>query len=238
MIDKLKERIQKKYYDLPEQFVDDFVRVKPFTMVRITRSYALWNAVNYISAAGIEGAFVECGVWRGGQSMLAALAFSRNNRQPDFHLYDTYSGMSAPTDLDVRASTGSAARAVWEERQTATHNEWSFAALDDVKNNMSSVNYPAERVNYHVGMVEDTLKGEVPEKIAICRLDTDWYESTKMEMEVLFPRISPGGILIVDDYGSWAGSRKAVDEYLTNNRINILLMRPDAGGRIAVIPKA
>jgi O-methyltransferase len=74
-------------------------------------------------------------------------------------------------------------------------------------------------VKYIKGMVEDTLRDNIPEKIALLRLDTDFYESTKAELEVLLDKLVTGGILIVDDYGSWAGSRKAVNDYFSTNGI-------------------
>jgi hypothetical protein len=231
----IEANLKKNYHDLPVEFHSDYVKVKPYTMVGPSRSYALWEAVNYVCRGELSGCFVECGVWRGGQAMLAAFAFERHGRFPDFHLYDTFAGMSAPTDHDVRGSTGASAMKKWKASQTADHNEWSYAPLEDVKTNMASTGYPSDRIHYHVGMVEHTLPESIPDRIAILRLDTDWYESTKIEMELLFPRVSSGGILIIDDYGSWQGARTAVDEYLANNGINLYLFR-DKGGRVAIVP--
>jgi hypothetical protein len=86
---------------------------------------------------------------------------------------------------------------------------------------------------FRQGMVEDTLKNEpLPERIAILRLDTDFYESTKIELELLYPRLAPGGVLIVDDYGLWQGSKKAVDEYFGDKPP--LLMPIDYTARYAI----
>ena len=70
------------------------------------------------------------------------------------------------------------------------------------------------------GMVENTLlnKDNIPDQISLLRLDTDFYESTKIELEILFPKLVPGGILILDDYGYWSGARKAIDEYFKNTK--------------------
>jgi O-methyltransferase len=84
------------------------------------------------------------------------------------------------------------------------------------------------------GKVEDTVPKNAPEKIALLRLDTDWYESTRRELVHLFPRLVPGGVLIIDDYGHWQGARKAVDEYIAGNQVKILLNRVDYTGRIGV----
>ena len=86
------------------------------------------------------------------------------------------------------------------------------------------------------GKVEDTLPGHAPDHIAVLRLDTDWYASTKHEMEHLYPRLARGGVLIIDDYGHWAGSRQAVDEYLAEHGIHLLLNRTDYTGRMALKP--
>ena len=88
------------------------------------------------------------------------------------------------------------------------------------------------------GMVEETIPAGAPEKIALLRLDTDWYESTHHEMVHLFPRISDGGVLIIDDYGHWAGARRAVDEYFHEHNIAILLNRLDYTGRIGIVHHA
>ena len=79
-----------------------------------------------------------------------------------------------------------------------------------------------------------TLLDRVPEQIAILRLDTDWYESTKTELEVLYPRLAPGGICILDDYGHWQGARQAVDEYFSHNQPRPLIMPVDFSGRIFI----
>ncbi len=80
----------------------------------------------------------------------------------------------------------------------------------------------------------DTIPKNVPEKISILRLDTDWYESTKHELNNLFPRLVSGGILIIDDYGHFQGSKKAVDEYFEENKISSFLFRIDYTGRLFV----
>jgi hypothetical protein len=87
------------------------------------------------------------------------------------------------------------------------------------------------------GPVSETIPGQVPERIALCRLDTDYYESTRHELLHLFPRIVPGGVLIIDDYGDFPGCRKAVDEYLAAQDQVLMLTRLDPSGRLAVMPR-
>jgi O-methyltransferase len=228
--------LRKKYHDVPSEFHDDYLKVRSATMVNAARSYALWEAVRYVCGRGIAGSYVECGVWKGGQSMLAALAFSRHDRYPYLELYDTFAGMSEPTERDIRSKDAKPALEQWAARQATDHNAWAYASLEEVKANMAGTGYPTEKIRYHVGMVEHTLMESLPERISILRLDTDWYESTKIEMEMLFPRISSGGVLIVDDYGYWQGAKTAVDEYLAREGVALYLARIDRTGRVAVVP--
>lgn len=95
---------------------------------------------------------------------------------------------------------------------------------------MLSTGYPPEGIVFVKGKVEDTLSDRVPERIALLRLDTDWYESTRCELKHLFPRLVQGGVLVLDDYAWWSGSRKAADEYFRDNGIRILLNRIDSCG--------
>lgn len=196
---------------------------------------AAMDAVEYIVKNGIEGAIVECGVWKGGSSMAMAMTLLRLKAEPrQLYLYDTFSGMPAPTDNDV-SWQGKMAGEKFAQTQTAEDaSEWARSPLDEVKRNMASTGYPAEMCHFVQGKVEETIPETVPEKIAILRLDTDWYESTKHEMIHLFPRLSPNGILIVDDYGHWLGSKKAVDEYISEKGLRILLCRIDYSCRMAV----
>jgi hypothetical protein len=94
--------------------------------------------------------------------------------------------------------------------------------------------YPPEKVHFVKGMVEDTIPEQSPDGIALLRLDTDWYQSTKLELLHLYPRLANQGVLIIDDYGHWQGARRAVDEFISELRDPILLHRIDYTGRIAI----
>jgi hypothetical protein len=113
---------------------------------------------------------------------------------------------------------------------------WCNASLDDVTANMRRTGYPPERVTFVEGTVEDTIPRIVPDSIALLRLDTDWYSSTAHELEHLLPLLVPGGVLVLDDYGYWQGARRAVDEYLAQTGIPLLLTPVDYTGRVAVMP--
>lgn len=222
--------------DFPRAFLDLWHQVKPFTMTSPERGYALYEAVRYVTRANVQGTIVECGVWRGGSSMLAALTLRSIAESPrDIYLFDTFSGMTDPSLADMGPDGSSAASLL----QAADRDDpiWAIASLDEVRMNIGSIDYPPDNVHFIQGMVEDTIPRRAPEEIAILRLDTDWYESTKHELVHLVPRLAPGGVLIIDDYGHWLGARKAVDEFLEESALSIMLTRIDYTGRLAVMPR-
>jgi O-methyltransferase len=208
--------------------------VRPRTMTAHEKIHALVLATRYIVDHEIPGAIVECGVWRGGSMQAVARALlARGVTDRDLHLFDTFAGMSEPTTED-RTMDGTSA-AVLLKRSPRTARVWAEASLEDVREGMAETGYPAERIHYHVGKVEETIPADAPETIALLRLDTDWYESTRHELEHLYDRVPHGGVIIADDYGSWQGARKAVDEFLEQRGTRLLLV-PIATGRIAVKP--
>lgn len=211
--------------------------VRPYTMTSPERLFSLIEAARYAAAAPVEGCFVECGVWRGGSMMAAALTLREcASTDRDLYLFDTFEGMSAPTAHDVAIDGQSAAALLQAPRSTAADSPWCYATLPDVQTALARTGYPVERIHYIQGRVEDSLPSRAPRPIALLRLDTDWYESTRHELEHLYPLLSPGGVLIIDDYGHWGGCRKAVDEYFAAHGIRILLNRVDYTGRIAIKP--
>jgi O-methyltransferase len=208
--------------------------VRAFTMTSVERLGALIGAVEYVVRAGVPGDIVECGVWKGGSMMAVALTLLRLQRADrTLHLFDTFDGMPPALDVD-RDLRGDSAAAMLAAHDRDTSLVWAYAPLDEVRRNLASTRYPAPLVRCIAGRVEETIPSKAPTAISLLRLDTDWYESTKHEMEHLFPRLSPGGVLIIDDYGHWEGARKAVDEYLETAKINLLLCRIDYTGRIAI----
>jgi hypothetical protein len=223
---------------LPRHFDEAAKRItraaKPRTMTGYDKLFALVEAVRYVVDQELPGAFVECGVWRGGSMQAVALALlDRGVTDRELHLFDTFEGMTEPTDEDVSVDGTPAATRLATEPRTAW--VWAVATLDDVRGGMAETGYPAERIHYHVGPVEQTVPDEAPDEIALLRLDTDWYESTRHELEHLYSRVPRGGVVILDDYGTWQGARQAVDEFLERTGERLLLM-PVGEGRIAVKP--
>jgi hypothetical protein len=207
------------------------------TMVGPDRLAAVIDAARYVVRHGIPGALVECGVWRGGCAMAMALAVIDESElvgvplDRDLWLYDTFTGMTAPTEVDLTHTGKTAAEVL---ARFAPGDPRLACGLDEVRANVELTDWPPERAHFVAGPVEDTLPGAAPERIALLRLDTDWYASTRHELEHLFPRLVSGGVLIIDDYGHWQGSRRAVDEYFAAHGVRMLLARTDYTGRMGV----
>lgn len=210
--------------------------VKSMTMTSHERLVALSRAIDYISENHIEGDVVECGVWRGGSMALAARKLVLLKEQDrKLFLFDTFEGMSAPTEADRSATNNIAARTQLEHTDKYEgDNVWCYSTLEEVKSNLEKSSYPSENIFYFKGKVEVTLPEKKINKIALLRLDTDWYESTKHELETLYDHVVPGGVIIIDDYGHWSGAKKAVDEFIEKRNLAIFLNRIDYTGRLAI----
>jgi O-methyltransferase len=202
----------------------------PYTKTSRERLLALISATRRICDLGVIGDIVECGVWRGGSMMAAAMVLAEAGESRMIHLFDTFDGMPPPGAEDIDLA-GSAAAGLLASQDKATGDVWSACPAEEVERNMASTGYPHCRLV--AGMVEDTVPAEAPESIAVLRLDTDWYASTKHELEHLYPRLVSGGVLIIDDYGHWRGAKKAVDEYFGGS---LRFDEIDYTGRIAIKP--
>jgi O-methyltransferase len=207
----------------------------PLTMTSPERVVALIGAVEHVVSAGIDGGFVECGVWRGGSTLAAALTYLRLGETRDLHLFDTFAGMPAPGAADVDLH-GVHADVWWDADQQRRAADEHGATEDQVRAAILACGYPPQKLHLIRGMVQDTLPQHAPEAIAVLRLDTDFYDSTRHELRHLWPRLQPGGILIVDDYGHFQGARQAVDEFLAELSPRPFLHRIDYTGRLLVKP--
>lgn len=221
--------------DLDEDVAAIIASVRRQTLTSAPRIAALCDAVAYVVDRGVEGDVVECGVWRGGSMMAAAMALqARGDTDRDLYLFDTFSGMTEPGEADEPSPyDGYSPHRRWRMLSRAG-KEWAGVSVDVVRRNLETTGYPGERLKLVPGKVEETLPGAAPERISILRLDTDWYSSTKHELETLYPRLSEGGVLIIDDWGHYAGARRAVEEYFAAAGERPLLTRIDYTGRIAV----
>lgn len=221
---------------MEKEFTRIYSHCKKFTMTSKERMYSLYKATQYIVNARIPGDFVECGVWSGGSAMIITYTLlEMGDTKRKIYLYDTFEGMTKPgkNDYFLSGKTQYAfAQKYWKKKEKDDHNNWCYAPLSEVKKNIFTTGYPASNIVFIKGRVEDTIPKIIPHKIALLRLDTDFYESTRHELLYLYPLLITKGVILIDDYGAWAGAKKAVDEYFS--RVPILLNRVDYTGRIGI----
>ena len=225
----------KRFDDIESDVFDIIELVRPFTMTSEDKLIALIFATRHIARTGLSGAIVECGVWRGGSMHAIARTLAQQGvTDRDLYLFDTFTGMTEPTERDVRVDDCRPAAEMLDS-SNKTKWIWAIASREDVENGLAALPYPQDRFHLVEGPVEETLQDNAPEKIALLRLDTDWYESTAAELEHLYSRLVPGGVLIIDDYGSWQGSKEATDEFFSTVDNPPLLHRAGRG-RIGIKP--
>jgi len=223
--------------DYSIDFIEEYQSIEPYTMTSLERVYALKTAVQYLVNNNIRGSYVECGVWKGGSCMMIANTLMQLNAlSEEIWLYDTFSGMTNPTNEDIEIETNLKGMELLDNinKSTDKFNMWAYAPKDIVIKNMESTGFPTDKIKYIQGKVEETLIQHRPSKIALLRLDTDWYESTKKELEDLYPLLVNGGVLIIDDYGHFEGAKKAVDEYFKKINQYPLMHRIDYSGRLII----
>ncbi|MCK9923320.1 TylF/MycF family methyltransferase [Frankia sp. AgPm24] len=163
----------------------------PYTLTDQAKVFGLIQGVRYVVRHRIPGDIVECGVWAGGSTMAAARTLLQlGDTSRHLYLFDTFEGMSAPTDLDVAPDGQTAAGLLSRSDRGKADSAWCVVSIDEVRANVARIGYPA-----------------------------DWYESTRHEMEHLYPRTTASGVLIIDDYGWWKGAQQAVDEHVAAHEL-------------------
>jgi hypothetical protein len=207
------------------------------TMTGVLRLQALIDSVRHVVDRDLPGDLAECGVWRGG-SVLAMLLTLRDMGVEDraIWLFDTFEGMTEPTEAD-QSRWHPPPQELWDRSDGLPWPEWFAPDVFNegmVRELVATAGYPEQRIHFVKGPVEETIPGTAPERLALLRLDTDWYQSTRHELVHLYPRLCEGGVLILDDYGHWDGARRAVDEYFNAEAVRPLLSRIDYAGRLAI----
>ncbi len=216
-------RNPKNYADIRSPFFwEVFEKCKASSLLGVEGFYNLFRSIEYIARNQIPGDIVECGVFLGG-AILAMSEFAQHFglRDRRFHLYDTFAGFPSNTkETDLHGKT----------KEFCPHKNF----LSQVQALLSRSPFPADQFKFVPGLVEETLAVTKPEKIALLRLDTDYYESTRVELEALYPQLASGGVLIVDDYGHFEGARRATDEYFAKQARSILFSRINYSVRCGV----
>ena len=223
-------------FDFDDGMVATCEAVAPYTLTSVERIGGLVQAVRHIARTGVKGDIAECGVWRGGSMLaVARTLLEEGDTSRGLWLYDTFTRMPPPGERD-RDIWGRSAASYFEGPVDPHDTDgYRYLPLTEVRDLMQGTGYPADQMHFVAGLVEETIPAEIPESIALLRLDTDWYESTKHELLHLYPRLVDGAMLIIDDYGQFTGARDAVDEHLATLDPPPFLHRVDWTGRLLIV---
>ncbi len=192
-----------------------------YSMTPQIRIFNLLQSLRHLKYKKIKGDYVECGVWKGGNLILFKKFLQEENiLSKKIYAYDTFEGMTNPDDNDFDISTNEKAEFLLKKDTQRESNVWGVCNLNNVKSNLLKTVGNLDNIEFIKGPVEETLIDDnIPDQISLLRLDTDWYSSTKKELETLYKKVSPGGIIIIDDYGHWGGAKKAVDDFFKNKYV-------------------
>jgi len=223
-IDTMPTRMRGNYPEITdEEFWDCYRLASPYSMVHVTGFYETYQALRYIAASGIRGDFVECGCFLGGMAIFIGMLRPRLGLAGrTVYLYDTFAGPPAG-ESDV----------VFGVLQ---HSAPLPSYYDAVRANIETVLGGDDGFTLVPGRVEETLPAAAPGELALLRLDTDFYASTKVELETLYPRLVSGGVIAIDDYGMYPGARRATDEFMAAQGRRPLLHRIDGSVWAGVKP--
>jgi len=207
-------------------------RVNPYiNSATIPTRWSLIQSMKYIHKNNIEGALLECGVFQGGSLGIICLLAEKYKLDREIYAYDTFgTGFSVVTEFDLKQHNKKPKKEISRE-----YNKDFYPTIETVKNNLITLGVKQEFIPKFVqGKVEETLyvESNLPKKIALARIDTDFYDSTKHELEVFYPRLTKGGILHINDYGGMTGVKKAVDDYFADK--NVWMHRVDYTTRLII----
>lgn len=223
------------YADFTEAEQEVYRAVHCFLIGSAEGALSLMHSVEHVIRHDIPGSFVECGVYMGANiEIMIRMLQQLGVNDRDIYLYDTFAGMPRPTASEDERLVGGEWTANYDEKKGDSGSNWMCADVDFVRQRLEPLGYPQDRLHFVKGMVEETIPAVAPPDIAILRLDTDFYPSTKHELIHLYPRLAAGGILIIDDYGAFPGCKRAVDEYQEENQTRWFLNRVDKNVRLAV----
>jgi predicted O-methyltransferase YrrM len=201
-----------------DPFARAYRTVRPYTMSGDARLRGLYNAIRHVTERKIPGAVIECGTARGGSAALLGLAMQRFDDRRPLWVFDTFEGIPPPTAADP-------------DYEIATSYTGAFRGdLREVTSLFDRLGL-LENATLVKGRFEDTIPQSNTGAIAVLHVDGDWYESVKVCLDHLYDRVSPGGVIQIDDYGHWEGARKAVDEFLAARHISGVLRYLDYTGR-------
>jgi hypothetical protein len=212
------------------------IKCLPNTMVTMPRLCDVYDMVVELNRSAVPGDIVECGVWNGGCMALMMIA-NRRHRGPQrlFHLFDSFQGLPQPSKKDVDVM-GNYLRD--HEADTLDGGSGELSAIGacvglgqrEVEAYLvDQLELPGRDMVFHVGWFQETVPVAKIDRIALLRLDGDWYESTKICIEGFYSKVVSGGYVVIDDYGTFAGCRQAIHEFLDSNGLKPTLRMSDNG---------
>lgn len=228
------KKMENLIVEASDEEIGEFEKINKISLTSLPNKWSLIQSLKHVKNNNLPGDIVETGVFKGANLILI------NNFLKKFHIdkkifaYDTYSGQSEPTDLDfdIKGTSMKKKFSDYKKKNLAP----VYCSLDDVKNNIEKYSQnDLDQLIFIKGKVEDTLVEEknLPSKISLLRLDTDFYESVKISLEILYPRLVSGGVLIIDDYGHFKGAKIAVDNFFKDKK-NIWMHRVDYTCRLII----
>jgi len=197
-------------------FLKYYEKIIGSTMLSTEALYDLWWSVKYLCAKGLDGDIVEFGVWKGGALELVAYALNEYKGTNKIVGFDTFEGHPKPeaNEIDI---WGNNMQAKFQEVEKSGE-KWAFADYDDVNTRLRKINSNVELIK---GIVDQNIDASKINRIAILRLDMDWYQPTKTALNKFYDKIQKGGILIIDDYGHHSGAKKATDEFIKERDLRL-----------------
>jgi O-methyltransferase len=224
---KKKINFKKEIPEISNKEIAIIKLIDSYSMTSYIRKFFLIKCIHYINKNNIKGDIVECGIWKGGNLFLSKKINDFYQIKRKYYGYDTFAGMTKPSKNEH-----------FSLKKDFTNNkrkfDWLIINKEKVINYAKNLFSDISDFKFIEGAVEETLciKKNLPRKISLLRLDTDYYKSTKIELDKLYPKLSKGGILIIDDYGDMPGAKKAVDNFFRNK--NIFLIRIDRSCRFLI----
>jgi O-methyltransferase len=197
---------------LPEPYRTVF----PFTMASVARLRALDALARRVDELAVPGDVVECGTCNGGSAAILARVAHQSPHHRHVWLLDSFAGLPPATDRDGG--------------RAAEYTGLCAGSPVRVREVLSRVGVPDAAVSLVPGWFQDTLPSLMVESIAILHIDADWYDSVLLVLDRLYDRVSPGGFVVLDDYGYWEGCQRAWDDFRAKRGITVDLVDVDGVG--------
>jgi O-methyltransferase len=185
-----------RYFSLPEPIR----AIRRHSLLSYLNLFFLQELVRRLDEHHLQGDIVECGVYKGGSAAVMAFQMMRSAVNRHIWLYDAFEGMPTASDKDDQYSHNIQQKFVGSEML--------------VHRGMARLNIPASRYTVVRGWFNETFPKITPLPVALLHVDCDFYEPVKLSLETFYPQVQPGGFVVLNDYGSFAGCRAATDEFL------------------------